>query len=289
MEMGHTGKTAGKILFVDDDRYLSNSYTSALRDEGYNVVESDGADAALRMARTREFDAVVLDIMLPHGKSFDDFETQGGFKTGLALARELRNLLPEARILALTMSTDPEIQEWFSSDDAVRYANKRDVLPPDLVRLVKNLLEDRKSPRVFIVHGRDTRSLSELKLFLRNKLSLPDVTVLAERPSKGRTVIEKFEYYARHVDIVFVLATPDDFGRLAESQEPEKYRGRQNVVFELGFFLGALRRSSGRVIVLHKGDIELPSDISGVIYIDITGGLNSSEIEIRREVAEWLS
>ena len=105
---------ATKILFIDDDTYLSNSYIYALRDEGYEVSEVTGVDAALAAARRTDFAVVVLDMMLPHGKFFDAFETQGGFKTGLALARELRNILPEAKLLALTMSTDPEVQEWLA-------------------------------------------------------------------------------------------------------------------------------------------------------------------------------
>ena len=286
--MAYKRDASVKILFVDDDIFLGSSYVYALRDEGYEVVESPSVDSALSLARGRDFDAVILDIMLPHGKFFNEFETQGGFKTGLALARELRNTLPEAKILALTMSTDPEVEEWFTNDESVAYANKRDVRPQDLPRLVKNLVEGRKSPRVFVVHGRDSQVLSALTTFLSRNLSIAHPIVLAEKPSKGRTIIEKFEHYARNVDIVFVLATPDDFGRLAGRHDQERQRPRQNVVFELGFFLGALKRSSGRVILLHMGDIELPSDISGVVYIDISTGIEAAEDEIRREVADWI-
>lgn len=276
-----------RVLFVDDDVFLGSSYVYALRDEGYEVVESSGVDSALAHAKGRDFDAVVMDIMLPHGKFFTSFETQGGFKTGLALARELRNVLPDAKLLALTMSIDPEVQEWFTSDGSVAYVNKRDVRPQELVRLVKNLIEGRKSPRVFIVHGRDSQALASLRDFLRETLSICHPVVLAEQPSRGKTLIEKFEHYAHNVDVVFVLATPDDFGRLAKPRNPDKPRARQNVVFELGYFLGALKRASGRVVVLHKGNIELPSDISGIVYVDISLGLDSAEAEIRREFSAW--
>jgi predicted nucleotide-binding protein len=276
-----------KILFVDDDAFLCSTYIDALRDEGYEVVEAPGVRSALAQANTRDFDAVILDIMLPPGK-FSNFETQGGFKTGISLARELRNKLPEAGILALTMSTDPEVQAWFSSDDSLAYANKRDVLPRGLARLVKNLVEGKKPPRVFIVHGRDSHTLSELKTLLSHTFAISHLTVLAEQPSKGRTLIEKFEHYAQNVDIVFVLATADDFGRLAKPRGQNRPRTRQNVVFELGYFLGALKRSSGRVILLYERGIELPSDISGVVYIDISMGITSAEAEIRRELADWI-
>ena len=41
-------------------------------------------------------------------------------------------------------------------------------------------------------------------------------------------------------------------------------RARQNVILELGFFLGWLGRE--RVCPLVKGDMETPSDYDGVVY-----------------------
>ena len=57
-----------KILVVDDDAFLLSAYIYALRDEGYEVVEASGVDSALALARSRDFDAVILDIMMPSGK-----------------------------------------------------------------------------------------------------------------------------------------------------------------------------------------------------------------------------
>ncbi len=47
--------------------------------------------------------------------------------------------------------------------------------------------------------------------------------------------------------------------------EEKRYRARQNVVLELGMVLARLGRN--RVAILHKGSVELPSDISGLLYI----------------------
>src|ERR1035441_4219253 len=102
MKIFHDDQVPLKILFVDDDKFSRSFYVDALRDEGYKVIESRGVRSALAQAEARAFDAVILDIMLPPGE-FGNLGTQGGFKTGLALARELRGKLPEARFLALTM------------------------------------------------------------------------------------------------------------------------------------------------------------------------------------------
>ena len=101
-----------------------------------------------------------------------------------------------------------------------------------------------------------------------SKLELNPV-ILHEQPNQGRTIIEKFEKHA-DVDFAVVLFTPDDIGHPVNNPDQSKSRARQNVVLELGFFMGALGRQ--RVCVLYSGDIELPSDYSGVLYLPLDGG-----------------
>ena len=64
-----------------------------------------------------------------------------------------------------------------------------------------------------------------------------------------------------------VLLTPDDICRSAAGGGETKRRARQNVVLELGYFLGSLRRS--RVCALYKGGVEIPSDYQGVLYVEM--------------------
>ena len=58
------------------------------------------------------------------------------------------------------------------------------------------------------------------------------------------------------------------------------------MIFELGVFIGRFGRRSGRVIVLHKGDLEIPSDLAGVIYISIRNGIEAAGEDIRKELLE---
>jgi predicted nucleotide-binding protein len=60
--------------------------------------------------------------------------------------------------------------------------------------------------------------------------------------------------------------TPDDVGK-AEDGSSLNPRARQNVVFELGFFIGKL--GPEKVVALVKGEIEIPSDFDGVVYISL--------------------
>ena len=165
-------------------------------------------------------------------------------------------------------------------------------------RLMQNLggyVEEKSSPskkprrhqtRSFIVHGHDSESLLELKDYLQNTLNMSEPTVLRQTPSQGKTIIEKFEQEAESTEVVFVLLTPDDktIGSKKSESIVEKRRARQNVILELGFFLGKLGRESGQILLLYKGPLEIPSDIAGVEYIDITSGIRSAGEDIRREL-----
>jgi predicted nucleotide-binding protein len=128
------------------------------------------------------------------------------------------------------------------------------------------------SSKVFVVHGHDEGPREAVARFLE-RLGLQPV-ILHECPNKGRTIITKFQEEAAEVGFAIVLMTPDDVGGVSEAGL--KARARQNVVFELGFFIGAL--GPARVAALVKGDIERPSDFDGVVYISLDNGNWKTEL-----------
>ena len=119
--------------------------------------------------------------------------------------------------------------------------------------------------RIFLVHGHDEGVLHETARFLE-KLQ-QEVIILREQPNEGRTIIEKFEEYS-DVGFAVVLLTADDRGGPETMPfEEQKPRARQNVIFELGYFIGRLGRN--RVCGLYTENVEIPSDYSGVLYVQI--------------------
>ena len=114
---------------------------------------------------------------------------------------------------------------------------------------------------VFVVHGHDGSLLAEVDALLL-RVGLRPI-VLRSMPSSGRTIIEKIEDYS-NVQFAVCLLTPDDEGRPVAAGGDIRPRARQNVVLELGYFLGRLGRT--RVHALHRGGVELPSDYHGVVY-----------------------
>ncbi len=118
---------------------------------------------------------------------------------------------------------------------------------------------------VFLVHGHNEGIREAVARFLE-KLDLR-VTVLHEQPNAGRTVIEKF---LDHSDVGFavVLLTADDRGGIINRPyEDQLPRARQNVILELGFFLGKLGRK--RVCALYQKGVEIPSDYQGILFIQL--------------------
>lgn len=143
------------------------------------------------------------------------------------------------------------------------------------------------SNRAFIVHGHDEQIKNELEIFLHRSNIEP--IVLHREPDQGLTILEKFEQYS-DVDYVFVLLTPDDVGMMVnELEKPEdqrnyEYRARQNVIFELGYFIGRLGRK--KVCALYKSNVELPSDISGLIYKKVDKSIEDIGYAILKEMQQ---
>ncbi len=147
--------------------------------------------------------------------------------------------------------------------------------PPPAPQKKKRAFDDK---RIFIVHGHDGNERYVLKDYLQNTLKYPEPVILSDTASRGRTIIECFEDETEHVGLVFVLATPDN------SVNENSRKVRQNVIFELGYCMGKLGRKSGRVIVLQKGDVDIPSDLRGILYINIDNGIAAAGEQIRKAI-----
>jgi len=138
-----------------------------------------------------------------------------------------------------------------------------------------------KNKSVFVVHGHDEGTKQSVARFLEKMGVVP--VILQEQINKGMTVLEKFEAFADRAVFAIVLMTPDDKGYPVNRESEAKYRARQNVILELGYFSAKLGRN--RILVLTEGDIELPSDIFGVVYEKMDHG-EGWKIRLARELRE---
>jgi two-component system OmpR family response regulator len=61
----------GELLVVDDEPFLRDAVAASLRFLGFDVITAETGTEALRLARDRPFDLVVLDVMMPDTDGFD--------------------------------------------------------------------------------------------------------------------------------------------------------------------------------------------------------------------------
>lgn len=179
-------------------------------------------------------------------------------------------------------------EQWWENHRALSLQRKTSVLE-SCIEVLETQVEGTKTEeqeeelpigdRVFLVHGRDQAMREETARFLEH-LSV-EVVILREQPNSGRTIIEKFIDYS-DVGFAVVLLTGDDRGGLRdEPYESQKPRARQNVLLELGFFLGKLGRQ--RVCALYQDGVDIPTDYQGVAFVRIDDG-GGWRLEVAREL-----
>jgi predicted nucleotide-binding protein len=139
--------------------------------------------------------------------------------------------------------------------------------------------------KVFIVHGHDGALKNDLEVFLRG-INLEPI-VLHRQPDEGLTIIEKFERYS-DVKFAFILLTPDDAAinadelKIPDEKRDWELRARQNVLFEFGYFIGKLGRSN--VCCIYKEGVALPSDVSGLLYKEVTVSIEEIGFSLIKEL-----
>lgn len=168
-------------------------------------------------------------------------------------------------------------------DDEIRKSIKPIVLKRTVETVAKGEGTQRTEKRIhkiFIVHGRDKTPALELARFVEKKYPI-DAILLEEEAHRGRTLIEKLEDYSG-VDYAFITLTPDDIGAL--KGEALRDRGRQNVIFELGQFIGRIGRK--KVCLFIVGDVEIPSDLRGIGYYSYTNAIKECFSDVEKELRE---
>lgn len=117
------------ILCVEDERFISELYVRALTKAGYTVtVEPDG-QKALTLARTNQFDIILLDLMIPT-------------ITGIDVLRQLRGSGQKPIKSKIVITTNLEQREDMRADierQADAYLVKAEITPKELVAFLDTI------------------------------------------------------------------------------------------------------------------------------------------------------
>lgn len=206
----------------------------------------------------------------------------------------LEEQFPETGLSAQwsSLSTSPLVSDGHYYDDQHSWATFRVAVQERFVflgelgsemqakkRATKSRKAKSETKRVFLVHGHDEAVRETVARYLE-RLDLEPI-ILHEQPNKGRTIIEKFTEYA-NVAYAVVLLTADDIGGAKGTNANDlTSRARQNVLFELGYFIGALGRD--RVCALHQTGVEILSDYTGVLYVTLDAA-DAWRLQLAREM-----
>lgn len=140
-------------------------------------------------------------------------------------------------------------------------------------------MEEKASQNVFIVHGHDETAKLAVARFVE-KLDF-EAIILDERSGGLQAIIDKFEGQAEDIVFAIILLTPDDVGAAKAERNKLQPRARQNVILELGYFIGKLNRN--QICLLYKEDVELPSDIRGMSYV-LMDDYDGWQLKLAREM-----
>jgi predicted nucleotide-binding protein len=260
------------ISYNSKDAKIAQSISSRLKAKGHKVILDvdaliPGQDWRTTLMSALESSDAVVALISKNSLSAHYVMTEVGAARALK-----KNLIP---IVIGNIPFPLAIQDIFSIPIPEITEEKTE----EAVNQISGAITHPQNKNVFIVHGHDEAKKWELKNFL-SELGVRPV-VLHEQDDLGKTIIEKFEYYASQSVFGFVLMTPDEQTSVPSSTEA-KWRTRQNVIMELGWFMAKLGRN--RIVVLHRGAVEVPSDISGVIYLEF----RDSVLEVAEKIRQRL-
>lgn len=173
----------------------------------------------------------------------------------------------------------PGLSMYISPKDILNFGEHSEDVTKELFEIAKEIIQkedfeieqkenvELDKTKVFIVHGHDELAKVEVARFIE-RLGFEPI-ILHEQANSGKTIIEKIEAYS-NVGFGIVLYTPCDVGASQQDKDNLNSRARQNVIFEHGFLIGKIGRAN--VCALVNGDVEIPNDISGVVYIPMGNG-----------------
>lgn len=159
-----------------------------------------------------------------------------------------------------------EIKELLEDVSTLFTGDEDRLLQTKIQKRIANLARDiyEHNRKIFVVHGRDL-IMRDRVCALLGRLKL-DYVILESEHNNGATIVEKFLKNAVECGYSIVLFSGDDVGKLNDPKAELKYRTRQNVILELGYFLGTIGRKN--IAILHQTglEIEKPSDFDGIVY-----------------------
>lgn len=116
-----------QILCIEDDRFIGEMYVRGLRKAGYEVDWMVDGNDGLVAARNKQYDVILLDVILPERRGTDILEALRGKE----------DLIPHTKVVVLTNFEQDEESRLAMEHRADAYLIKAEVTPKKLLSIIQ--------------------------------------------------------------------------------------------------------------------------------------------------------
>ncbi len=115
------------VLLIEDDLFIGEMYSRSLSREGYQVDLIKSGEEGLSAALSKQYDLILLDVMLPERRGTEILKVLRGDK----------DKVPDSRIIVLTNYEQDEESKLAMQTKADGYLIKADITPRKLLEIIK--------------------------------------------------------------------------------------------------------------------------------------------------------
>jgi DNA-binding response OmpR family regulator len=125
------------ILVIEDDRFIGEMYVRSLKKAGYEVDWVVDGNDGLITARNKQYDVILLDVMLPERRGTDILDALRGGK---------EDLIPKTHVIVLTNFQQDDESRISMEKHADAYLIKAEITPKKLISVIEKLGDKTVTP-----------------------------------------------------------------------------------------------------------------------------------------------
>lgn len=128
--LGVKKMTAKTVLCIEDDRFIGEMYVRSLKKAGYEVDWMVDGNDGLIAARNKQYDFILLDVMLPERRGTEILDALRGGK---------EDLIPHTHVIILTNFEQDDESRLAMQKHADAYLIKAEITPKKLISVIQHL------------------------------------------------------------------------------------------------------------------------------------------------------
>lgn len=260
------GDTAIADAFADDGTLVEIP-------AGRNLIEQGKPDREVYFLLAGRLQIIINGVRLP-------YQRQAGISVG-----EMSAVNSSISRSSTLEATEPTVAWRVGHDHFAKVADTHPQIWRLLAQDLASRLEQRNSlvnrtnaqPQIFIICSAEALAIAEA---IRIGLEHVARTVIWSDDKifpPGGYPIEALEEQVAHSDFGIALTEPDD---LVLSRDRLSSTPRDNVIFELGFFMARLGRHRTLLLTPRREEVKLPSDFKGLTPIPYFAGDDPRQLSV---------